>query len=611
MMVSASSLWVPATPRRPGYFRAPPREALALPTALDSAGFVAMRAGGYRWTVQEYVDFVVTGDVRKTGGELPWSWLFWSSMDYCVEPEIARRRRQVVGRVQRTADALEEILELLEGWRVEGDTSTPDPLPVLQGWRAEDYVTSIRLTEEVLRRQGRGWPALVGVGSVCRRHRRGEAGLDRVLQAIDAALPPETRLHLFGVKGSAVRPLVERFPGRIGSVDSMAWSVAVRMDTLKAILSEPCPTCLVVAGTRCIGRLHPARRAAAIAAGKAGKRDYALRVAALDRWLRVQRGGRTARRGRRSVRPRPMEAPSRRLQEDRRAADVTKHTPAQFGIALRSWLRSVPPYEVLKGAIPGALWTQGGCAYLAAALLTWADAGELAAVWGRSQGAAWDDPPVVQHIAWRYGDLLFDGDGAAKERTFILRMMKNHWLEDVEIHPYGKAAKKSSRRGGIRCPKKKVDLLVAAIRDRFGEPEGWGFVRRPRLQRGRAAKRSRLLQRIEALRTQLAVVAQEVYEDWDWEAGGACDAISMAQGDLLAEHGIDTMDGGWPGDNHAWLIAYDKVRKEAVAVDVPADVYETGGGFCWRPIPGTRIGPRDIYIAAIEWMEGFAEEEQW
>ena len=71
-----------------------------------------------------------------------------------------------------------------------------------------------------------GLPPLVGVGSVCRRNVSGRDGLLAILEALDASLPPRTRLHLFGVKGSAIRRLAGH--PRVHSVDSMAWDLNAR-----------------------------------------------------------------------------------------------------------------------------------------------------------------------------------------------------------------------------------------------------------------------------------------------------------------------------------------------------------------------------------------------
>ena len=61
------------------------------------------------------------------------------------------------------------------------------------------------------------WPDLVGLGSMCRRR---TDGLDRVL-------PAPVRLHLFGVKSTAIAALPGR-PRVASSTDSQAWDFAAR-----------------------------------------------------------------------------------------------------------------------------------------------------------------------------------------------------------------------------------------------------------------------------------------------------------------------------------------------------------------------------------------------
>lgn len=117
---------------------------------------------------------------------------------------------------------------------------------------------------------------------------------------------------------------------------------------------------------------------------------------------------------------------------------------------------------------------------------------------------------------------------------------------------------------------------------------------------------------LEAHRRALAAAAQRVLDDWQQDdegidevfgSGGACDAIAGAFEDVLHFTYVDAggretspsfMDGGQDGDDHAWLIVYDDY--EAVALDIPPYVYETGGGYNWRKIPGVRISPADIVI---------------
>lgn len=189
--------------------------------SLDSAGFVAMKQGGYRWDVSSYVEFVVT---NSGDGSMPFPWQWWSAMDYCVEPEIAADRSEVLRRVQMTVDSYEEHLETLDWWRGEGVTDVPDPMPILQGRTAADYMICATGLEAVLKRNGRpGLCGLVGLGSVCRRDLHGSDGLLSILEALDKALPASVQLHLFGVKGALLPHLMERFGNRVASIDSMAW----------------------------------------------------------------------------------------------------------------------------------------------------------------------------------------------------------------------------------------------------------------------------------------------------------------------------------------------------------------------------------------------------
>lgn len=214
-LISVNSLW------RRKRFHTPGRAAWATPAALDSAGFVAMRRGGYRWTVRDYVALVVT---CGGNGAKPFPWLWWSAMDYCCEPEIAANRAEVERRISLTVESYAETLAEVDWWREEGDTDTPDPMPVLQGRLPGDYLRCAREFAEA----GRGeLPPLVGVGSVCRRHLSGPDGLLVLLHALDRELPKHVKLHLFGVKG----PLMERlglYLHRVASVDSMAWDFAAR-----------------------------------------------------------------------------------------------------------------------------------------------------------------------------------------------------------------------------------------------------------------------------------------------------------------------------------------------------------------------------------------------
>ena len=196
VLVSANAFWRGKFPTR----RSPIFE--NVDCALDSAGFVAMfRYWHYRWALDQYVAFA--GLMRPT---------WWAAPDYCNEPEIASDRREVMERVRRTAFKLDWARQ------VAADRGVPAPMPVLQGWFPDDYLRCIDMMPDL--------PALVGVGSVCRRALSGPAGLIRVVARLDASLPANVKLHLFGVKGTAIAALAGH--PRILSIDSQAWDAAAR-----------------------------------------------------------------------------------------------------------------------------------------------------------------------------------------------------------------------------------------------------------------------------------------------------------------------------------------------------------------------------------------------
>jgi hypothetical protein len=100
--------------------------------------------------------------------------------------------------------------------------SLAPPMPVLQGWTPAEYVQCADWLPIL------AWPALVGLGSVCRRALHGPDGILAILEAVDRILPPHTKLHLFGVKSSALDYLAHH--PRVASVDSMAWDVSARAE---------------------------------------------------------------------------------------------------------------------------------------------------------------------------------------------------------------------------------------------------------------------------------------------------------------------------------------------------------------------------------------------
>ncbi len=130
--------------------------------------------------------------------------------------------------------------------------------------------------------------------------------------------------------------------------------------------------------------------------------------------------------------------------------------------------------------------------------------------------------------------------------------------------------------------------------------------------RGRLYRRvadASLLSRVNALRPQLAAAAQGVVDEWEQDdegfdcelgGGGPCDSVAREMGGVLANAGIDATDGGQEGDDHAWLIAYDATTEELVGVDIPPNVYETGGGYNWTKLEDAAVTAVDVAVWPID-----------
>jgi hypothetical protein len=110
------------------------------------------------------------------------------------------------------------------------------------------------------------------------------------------------------------------------------------------------------------------------------------------------------------------------------------------------------------------------------------------------------------------------------------------------------------------------------------------------------------MQKLIALRPQLAQAAQQVYDENVFvnnqdpeEEHGICDEISEAmQGVIASSEDVELHEGGQDGDDHAWIIV--TADREAYGVDIAPGVYETGGGYNWKLLPGIVFKPEDVDI---------------
>lgn len=132
-------------------------------------------------------------------------------------------------------------------------------------------------------------------------------------------------------------------------------------------------------------------------------------------------------------------------------------------------------------------------------------------------------------------------------------------------------------------------------------PEGHDF-------ENRKAAGSDLVSRIRKLLPALARAAQEEYDVWNQDeegydeecgAGGICDRVAGAFSGVLANlPDVEIVEGGQDGDDHAYVIALTDT--EAVSVDIPPRVYETGAGYSWKKKPGVRFNPSHIVLDQLD-----------
>lgn len=236
VMVSANAFWEVEK----GCFRVPEATDLSeMDVALDSAGFTAMNlwkskgaqkgmAGIFPWSYAQYVELAST---------LNPAW--WSQPDLCCEPEIAHDQKTIDYRINATATLLEGVLRVVYEWQNElAKTCSANvvanlikpPVPVIQGWSASDYLRSLDLLMAVWERW-QPWidtPALIGLGSVCRRNLNHPThGLYAILAKLEGSLPDGSRLHLFGVKGASLSEV--KMLDWVASADSMAYDFGARI----------------------------------------------------------------------------------------------------------------------------------------------------------------------------------------------------------------------------------------------------------------------------------------------------------------------------------------------------------------------------------------------
>jgi hypothetical protein len=174
---------------------------------MDSGAFTEISTHGrYRESVAEYA-----AQIRRwaTNGNL----LAAVAQDWMCEPWIIKKTGLSVDEHQRLT------VERYDALQAE-DTAGVYILPVLQGYRPEEYVAHIRQYGDRL--SSGAW---VGVGSICKRNSSPRA-VESVLRAIHDERQ-DLQLHGFGLKATALRSALVF--DLLHTADSMAWSYHARM----------------------------------------------------------------------------------------------------------------------------------------------------------------------------------------------------------------------------------------------------------------------------------------------------------------------------------------------------------------------------------------------
>lgn len=172
---------------------------------LDSQAFTELSTyGSFRHGVDEYA--LQVNRWRANG-----SLLAAVSQDYMCEAFVLEKTGLTIADHQRlTIERFDALRQLCPDVYI---------MPVLQGWKPADYASHL---EQYGDRFARG--AWVGVGSVCKRN-SSPRQIEEILLTI-AEVRPDLRLHLFGVKLTALRSGIVQELGF--SSDSMAWSSHAR-----------------------------------------------------------------------------------------------------------------------------------------------------------------------------------------------------------------------------------------------------------------------------------------------------------------------------------------------------------------------------------------------
>ena len=112
----------------------------------------------------------------------------------------------------------------------------------------------------------------------------------------------------------------------------------------------------------------------------------------------------------------------------------------------------------------------------------------------------------------------------------------------------------------------------------------------------------------DTVKGEMASKAQAVYDDWaqdengediDLGRGGICHLIADDLVGVLYKHHINNVQTVCSSyEQHVYMVG---AFKEGVyLIDIPYEVYETGGGYTWKKIPDVEFSKSDIVIRKLD-----------
>jgi len=177
---------------------------------IDCGGFPSSFIhGGYTTSDEEYLKYVKK--VKAT---------MFALRDYPCEPQILEKYKITAkDQINRTLKNHIKLLELMDKFNV-----FSRPIPVIQGWKLEDYLYCLDLFKE----HGLIFD-YIAIGSLCRR--ASTKTIRKIILTLRKELPKWIRIHGFGVKLDVLKDKATW--EAVYSVDSSAWDLWARIDTLK------------------------------------------------------------------------------------------------------------------------------------------------------------------------------------------------------------------------------------------------------------------------------------------------------------------------------------------------------------------------------------------